>query len=125
MKYRLLMFVAAVMLLGVQVQQAQATVACCRLFPNGVINGNGTFRCNFNAGETRRLGVGIYEVDFTPASNDVRWYAKSATLDSQGFSSPSGEISLADRAGDVSSVFVETFNSAGALADRGFDLCLQ
>jgi hypothetical protein len=126
MKYvKPLMFVVAVALLGGLAEQAQATVACCRLLASGAINGNGSFRCNFSTLETRRLGVGLYEVDFTPVSNDVRFYAKSATLDSQGSSFPSGQISLANRTGDVSSVFVATFASTGALADRGFDLCLQ
>ncbi|HKA52862.1 MAG TPA: hypothetical protein VKJ47_04305 [Candidatus Binatia bacterium] len=122
---RVTMFAVAALLLGVQAQHAQATVACCRLFANGAINGNGSFRCNFSGAETRRLAVGTYEVDFTPASNDVRFYAKSATLDTNTGGSTSGEIGIADRAGDVSSVFVTTRTSAGALADRAFDVCLE
>ena len=123
---RVTMFAVAALLLGVQAQQAQATVACCRLFSSGAINGNGSFRCNFSSAETRRIGLGTYEVDFTPASNDVRFYAKSATCDSQSTSTLVGcEINLADRSGDFSSVFVTTRTSNGALADRGFDLCLE
>ena len=126
MKYvRPLMFVAAVVaLLGVQVEQAEATRACCRVFANGVARSFGSFGCNLSGAETRRLGLGIYEVDFT-FSADIRGFAKSATLDTQGGGTATGTIGVADRAGDFSSIFVEIRDEAGANVDRGFDACLH
>src|ERR1043166_5934351 len=102
---RVTMFAVAALLLGVQAQQAQATVACCRVFANGAARAFGSFKCNLSGVETRRLSVGTYEVDFQ--FTDVRGWAKSATPDNQSTGTPVGlEIGVADRAGDVSSVFV-------------------
>jgi hypothetical protein len=123
---RAVMFVAAVVLLGVQVQQAQATVACCRVFANGAARTFGSFKCNLSGVETRRLGVGTYEVDFQ--FTDVRGWAKSATPDNQTTGTPVGlEIAVADRSGDVSSVFVTIRRGLDSdiLVDQGFDLCLH
>lgn len=119
------MLVAAVMLLGVQVQQAQATRACCRVFANGVARTSafGSFNCNTSGFETRRISTGRYEVDFL--FSDVRFLAKSATLDTQGPGETTGQIGVADRANDLSSVWVVTTDSGGFLADRAFDVCVH
>ena len=118
-------FVLALVPFAFLAEQAEATSACCRIRANGTINGAGSFRCNFAVAETRRLGVGIYEVDFTPLSSDVRGAARSATLDTQTTGSAAGEIGVADRAGDFSSVFVQILSNTGAGLDAGFDLCIH
>ena len=66
------------------------------------------WRCNTDPAETRRFGVGQYEVDFAPLSTDIRGRPRSATIDAA-----SGEVLLAaailqDRFDDSSSVFVGT-----------------
>jgi hypothetical protein len=106
-------------------EQAEATTACCRLRADGTINTAGSFRCNQNVAETRRLSLGNYEVDFSPISADIRGIARSATLDTQAAGILTGEIGVADRAGDTSSVFVEIRDAGGALLDAGFDVCIH
>jgi len=112
-------------LLGLLPKPAQATTACCQINANGTPRGAGSFRCNLNGGETRRVAVGQYEVDFTPVSTDIRNYARSAVLDTQTTGFTTGEITVADRAGDTSSIFVATFTSGGGFADRPFDICIH
>jgi len=121
----LVALLVSLMPFGVLTEQAEAAAACCRIFSNGSVNGNGSFRCNFSSAETRRISLGTYEVDFTPLSTDVRVYAKSATLDTQGTGGATGEIGVADRSGDFSSVFVQIRNFNGTLVDAGFDVCLH
>ena len=118
-------FVLALVPFAFFAEQAEATSACCRIRSNGTVNVAGSFRCNLAVAETRRLGVGIYEVDFTPLSSDVRGTAKSATPDTQTTGSLTGEIGVADRAGDTSSVFVQIRSNTGAALDAGFDLCVH
>jgi len=113
-------------LLGLLPKPAQATVACCQINANGTPRGAGSFRCNLSSAETRRLGVGAYEVDFTPVSTDIRNYSKSAVLNIHlAGSGPHGIIAVADRLGDLSSVQVSTFSITGAFQDRAFDICLH
>ena len=106
-------------------EQAEATTACCRLRSDGTINTAGSYRCNQNVAETRRISTGNYEVDFSPISADIRGIPRSATLNTQGAGIQTGEIGVADRAGDNSSVFVEIRDNAGALLDAGFDVCIH
>ena len=112
-------------LLGLLPKPAQATTACCQINANGTPRGAGSFRCNLSGAQTRRVALGAYEVDFTAVSTDIRNYARSATLDTQTTGSLTGQIGLADRAGDTSSVFVFTTNSAGGAQDLPFDLCIH
>ena len=112
-------------LLGLLPKPAQATTACCQINANGTPRPAGSFRCTLSSAQTQRVGVGQYEVDFTPVSTDIRNYARSAVLDTQSTGFTVGEITVADRAGDPSSVFVATFTSGGAFADRAFDICIH
>jgi hypothetical protein len=118
-------FVTVAILLGLQVMEAQAQTACCRINgSNGFAIGAESFRCNLSTLETRRLANGQYEVDFTPVSTDVTRFVKHATLDTQTTGSFTGTIGVADRAGDPSSVFVLIQNNAGVNTNAGFNLCL-
>ncbi|HEX9821490.1 MAG TPA: hypothetical protein VGD07_17960 [Methylomirabilota bacterium] len=105
-------------------EQAEATLACCRLRADGTI-APGSFRCSKKITQTQRLATGQYEADFTPVSTDIRKLAKSATLNTQTTGSLVAEIGVADRAGDTSSVFIAITNNAGTFIDAGFDVCLH
>jgi hypothetical protein len=118
-------FVIALVPFALMTDQAEAAAACCQINANGTPRASGSFRCNLSSLETRRVGVGSYEVDFTPVATDIRNFARSATLDTQTTGTTVGEIGLADRAGDLSSVFVSTYGSNGALVDKAFDLCIH
>jgi hypothetical protein len=118
-------------LLGLLPKPAHATLACCQINANGTPRSAGSFRCNLSSAETRKFGVGLYEVDFTPVSTDIRNYPRSAVLDNQ-VNFPilipppvAGQIGLADRAGDFSSIVVRTTNSFGVNVDAGFDICIH
>jgi hypothetical protein len=93
------------------------------------INADGTvascWRCNTVPTETQSLpGTGTYEVDFTPVGTDISGRPRMAVLDNLGTGSTSGSISLADRAGDPSSVYVVTLDTTGGAADRPFVLII-
>ena len=119
------MFVTVAILLGLQVMEAQAQIACCRINgANGSAIGAESFRCNLSTLETRRLGNGTYEVDFTPVSTNITRLVKHATLDTQAGGSFTGTIGVSDRLGDPSSVFVLIQNNAGVNTNAGFNLCL-
>lgn len=93
------------------------------------INSNGTvlscFRCD--PAQTGRVGifVGSYEVDFTPLATDIRSRPRLVTLDTHTTGGAGiGEIGLADRSGDASSVRVRSVNSAGFFLDRAFTVMI-
>ena len=50
-------------LLGLLPEPAHATRACCQINANGTPRFGGSFRCNLSSLETRRLALGLYEVD--------------------------------------------------------------
>jgi hypothetical protein len=68
---------------------------------------------------TIKLGVGTYEVDF---GRDISPCAFTATIGGATTTTASGQINVADRAGNVEAVFVDTNDTAGAGADRPFHL---
>jgi hypothetical protein len=88
------------------------------------INADGTiascYNCNPDTNETRKISTGAYEVDFTPLGDDVTGRPRSATLDNLSGSAPQGEIGVADRSGDSSSVFVATRDDGGTFTDKSF-----
>ena len=95
------------------------------------INANGTvsscYNCNTDSAETRRIGVGRYEVDFL--LGDITGRPRLATLDTDGTTPVMGFISLSNHPTDDSSVHVFTVDVGGALqdpdsADRAFTLII-
>jgi hypothetical protein len=93
------------------------------------IDANGTidscWRCNKSAAETRKLGTGIYEVDFTPLSSDITSRPRLATIDAHdGLFAPSNIIVVVTRSGDPSSVFVSLISRLGAASDAPFTLLI-
>ncbi|MDG4829145.1 hypothetical protein O7627_07475 [Solwaraspora sp. WMMD1047] len=86
-----------------------------------VVNANGSLNRGFGVASSTRLALGQYQVLF---SHDVTGSAYVATLGLSGSvgGSPPGEIAVVGRNGNPNGVFVQTFNSAGGAADRGFHL---
>lgn len=66
-----------------------------------------------------KLGTGNYEIDF---SRNISACAFTATVAPSGAGSALGEVNVADRAGNVEAVFVDTNNSDGSAADKPFNL---
>ncbi len=82
------------------------------------------WRCNPDPAETRRFDPGAYEVDFTPLPSDISGRSRSAFIDGHFIGSRSGQIGLADRSGDLSSVFVHTADAFGDEANIPFVLII-
>jgi len=82
------------------------------------------WRCNKATTETRRLGVGDYEVDFTPLSTDIRGRPRMAILDAFGaiYFFSGGGIRVSDRLDDPSSVFVNIYDPDGNDLDSSFNI---
>jgi hypothetical protein len=88
-----------------------------------VVEPTGALARGFQAVSATRLSVGTYQVVF---SHDLTGSAFVGTIGlsgSAGASAP-GEITVVGRAGVPNGIFVQTFNSTGALADRGFHIAV-
>lgn len=94
------------------------------------INSNGTIAggnlVNEDTAETKRIGVGMYEVDFLSPCNDVRaqqGFMRFIQVDTlSGGSIGHITCTTADRYGDPSSVWVNCTNEDGDNADTSFFL---
>lgn len=86
-----------------------------------VVNANGSLARGFNALASIRLAVGQYQVTFTHSVTGSAFIGTLGLSGSVG-GSPPGEIAVVGRAGVPHGVFVQTWNSAGVPADRGFHL---
>ena len=92
------------------------------------INSSGTvascYRCNVSAAATQRLFTGQYEVSFSPLGTDIRSRPRLATLGTLGAIILDGEISMANRSADNTSVFVATLDSAGTYSNKSFTIVI-
>lgn len=109
---------------GVGILAVPATAAGLPATAQGhfaVVNANGTLARGFGAVSSARLALGQYQVVFI---QNVATSAFTATIGLTGSigASPPGEIAVVGRAGIPNGVFVQTWNSAGAPADRSFHL---
>jgi hypothetical protein len=86
-----------------------------------VVNSNGTLARDFQAADAEELAPGIYQVDFNENITGCAYLATIGLTGSSGVSPP-GMITVVGRAGDPDGVFVETFNSAGAITALSFHL---
>ncbi|GAB2937724.1 hypothetical protein GCM10027280_27410 [Micromonospora polyrhachis] len=88
-----------------------------------VVTAGGALVRGFGVVSSARLSTGTYQVVF---SHDVTGSAYIGTLGLPGNvgTSPSGEIAVVGRSGVANGVFVQTFTSAGAAADRAFHLAV-
>jgi hypothetical protein len=84
------------------------------------VNADGTLANSSGGVTTLKLPVtGQYEVDF---GRNISFCAFVATVAPAGGGTQTGFSDVADRAGNLEAVFVETRDVNGALADRGFHL---
>jgi hypothetical protein len=88
------------------------------------INFTGTvascYRCNTDTVETRRLGGGLYEVDFTPVGTDITGRPWTCSLGTGAVGDANGSIACTARFGDPSSIYVTTINTIGQLGDKDY-----
>jgi hypothetical protein len=82
-----------------------------------IVRGNG-------AASVNRSSAGIYQVRFV---SDVRncVYVASTGLTGASGNPPPGEIGVVGEAASVNGVWIQTYNSAGASADRDFHLIVD
>ena len=87
-----------------------------------VVNSNGSLARGFQAVSSARITTGQYQVLF---SHDLTGSAFVASIGDPGslVIPPGGEISVVGRLGAANGVFIATRDSAGNLADRGFQRC--
>ncbi|ROO61622.1 hypothetical protein EDC02_3569 [Micromonospora sp. Llam0] len=88
-----------------------------------VVNANGTLARGFGAVSATRLATGTYQVVFSHNLTGSAYVGSIGLSGSVGASAP-GEITVVGRAGIPNGVFIQTFTSAGVLADRGFHLAI-
>jgi len=86
-----------------------------------VVSQTGALVRGFGAVSALRLAVGTYQVVFSHSLLGSAFIGTIGLPGSVGASAP-GEITVVGRAGIPNGVFVQTFTSAGVLADRGFHL---
>jgi hypothetical protein len=88
-----------------------------------VIDANGTLVRGFGAVSALRIAVGTYQVVFSHDLTGSAYVGSIGLPGSLGASAP-GEITVVGRAGIPNGVFIQTYTSAGVLADRGFHLAI-
>jgi hypothetical protein len=86
-----------------------------------VVDSNGTLVVGQSSGATSatRLSVGTYQPCFNERITNGT-YVASIGLPGNVFASPPGEITVVGRVSTNNCLFIQTFNSSGTLADRGF-----
>ncbi|UQI48329.1 hypothetical protein M1P56_30430 [Streptomyces sp. HU2014] len=86
-----------------------------------VVQANGVLVAAQSLGATSstRLSVGTYQVCFNVVVTRGTYLATVGLPGNTG-TPPTGEITVTGRAGTTNCLFLQTFNSAGALADRSF-----
>jgi hypothetical protein len=95
--------------------------AWARINPDGTIDA--CWRCNTDPNETRLFGPGLYEVDFTPLSTDIRGRPRAVTLDGSNVVPSFVVIRSFDDEADPSSVPVLVHQaSTGATTTTAFTL---
>ena len=90
----------------------------------GVVNAGGGFARSRGGVSATRLAVGTYAVVFLDNITRCAFTGTIGLTGSSGASAP-GEITVVGRAGEPRGVFVQTFTSAGAVADRAFHLVVN
>jgi hypothetical protein len=108
--------------LSAEAAEAEIGGCACTLF--AVVNDNGTLARGFGALSSTKLATGEYEVIFNRNVRDCAYVATIGFSGSEG-NSPSGEIAVVGRVNKPNGVYVQTFTSAGAPADRGFHLAVH
>lgn len=86
-----------------------------------VVGSTGGLVRGFQATGAHQLATGTYQVDFAQNITGCAFLGTVGLTGSIGASAP-GEITVVGRYGDANGVFVQTFNSAGGLANLSFHL---
>lgn len=86
-----------------------------------VVGGTGGLARGFEATGATQLATGTYQVDFAQNITGCAYLGTIGLTGSLGASGP-GTITVVGRAGDANGVFIQTYNSAGALANLSFHL---
>jgi hypothetical protein len=88
------------------------------------INADGTvascYRCDASIAETRSLGTGVYEVDFTPVGTDISSRPWSCSLGTGAVFGAIGQIGCVQRSGDPSSLFVDIRSTTGVATNVAY-----
>jgi hypothetical protein len=86
-----------------------------------VVGSTGGLARGFQVTGAHQLATGTYQVDFAQSITGCAYLGTIGLTGSTG-TSAAGEITVVGRAGDAKGVFVQTFNSAGALTNLSFHL---
>lgn len=86
-----------------------------------VVDSDGTLDRGKSVVSTQRLSTGQYEVIFKKNVRRCAYLASIGLVGSEGVEDP-GQISVVGRFTDERGVFIETTDSTGTNADRGFHL---
>ncbi|MEH6377504.1 hypothetical protein V7793_24695 [Streptomyces sp. KLMMK] len=99
----------------------ESSAELAQVIGRAVVAANGALVPAQSSGATSatRLSLGTYQVCFNaPVTSGT--YVASIGIPGNVGASATGEITVAGRNGTNNCLFLQTFNSAGALADRGF-----
>ncbi|PZG19428.1 hypothetical protein C1I95_11545 [Micromonospora craterilacus] len=88
-----------------------------------VVNADGDLVRGLGAATANRLRTGMYQVVFDQDVTGASCVGTVGLTGSTGLA-PAGQIAVAGRTGIPNAVFVTTFDSAGAHADRPFHLAV-
>jgi len=93
---------------------------------SAVINSDATLCAGQGFGVTsaNHIGTGIYEVFFNQPVTTGVYVATVGLCGNLGASAP-GQITVVGRFGTTNGLFIETYNSAGTLADLGFHVVVE
>ena len=82
-------------------------------------------RCNPDTGETRKVGDGLYHVDFTPLSTDISGRPYSGRINVSNGQAEVGQIGAGSLGADPSTVLVRTEDASGGAADKAFTVIVH
>ena len=82
-------------------------------------------RCNIDAGQTRKVGAGLYHVDFTPLATDISGRPYSGQVDASNGQAGIGQVGFSSLGADPSTVVVRTEDSSGATSDKAFTVIVH
>ncbi len=119
-----LVVLAVAVALGASTTRAAAQDFVSSQTLTAAVTSAGVLDRNVGAVSAARLGVGLYEVIFNQNILACAWQATVGSAAASG-TEPTGEIALVNRAGNANGLFLTTFASNGAAADRGFHVSVH
>ncbi|WP_058042958.1 hypothetical protein [Streptomyces roseifaciens] len=106
---------------GPAAASSDSAAALAQQIERAVVAADGTLVAGQSSGATSatKLSVGTYQVCFNVPITNGTYVASIGIPGNVGTSAP-GEITVVGRFNTNNCLFIRTFNSAGALEDRGF-----